>query len=322
MVNINKYINGLLFMHDCVILPGFGGFISNYHCAEHEELSNTFHPPKKDILFNQNLTYNDGLLINYISRNQKIPYKEAELLVKKEVEDVWVSLEENNEVVFEGVGTFILNKGKLNFTPILKENFLAESYGLSSFRFPPLNYEKGIRKINSNYNSTEMNSGLKQTLKWTAIAIPIIGILALIPYVKDNNQQVANIGYGIDSVKDQPIEKTHSAMVPDSNVSGMINQATDKRKALFYTEQNLPTIKKQDTQNKTFYIIGASYKSKENAQTHANKYKINGYDAEIIESNNLYRVSMASFDSKVNALHELRRIRNENKNEKVWLFAN
>ena len=323
MDNINKYIGGLLFIHDCVILPGFGGFVTNYHGAEHEELSNTFHPPKKDVLFNQNLTYNDGLLINYLAKNLKLNYREAEQLTKKEVEDAWFKLEETGQVSFEGIGTFSYDKNhKLVFEPTITENFLTDSYGLSSFRFPPLNYQKSIHRLNSNYNSTEMNSGLKQTLKWAAIAIPIVGILSLIPYIKNNNQQVANIGLPDSIVDEKPIEDTHTSMVPDTNLSGMINKATDKRTALFYVETNHSTIKPQINENKNFYIIGASYKDKDNALTQAEDYLNKGYNAEIVESNNLYRVSIASFDSKVNALHELRRLRSEEQNDKVWLFAN
>lgn len=323
MHDLNKYISNLLFIHDCVILPGFGGFVTNYHDAEHEKLSNTFHPPKKDILFNRNLTYNDGLLINYISKNLKIDYKSAELVVQNEVQNIWLKLEDKNEICFEGIGTFLVDKDQnIVFEPASGGNFLADSYGLSSFRFPPLNYEKPKSKISSNYNSLEMNNGLKQTLKWAAIAIPIIGVLATVPYVRNSNEQTAKIGL-IDSVnEDKPIEDTHSAMAPDTNLSGMINKATDKKTALFYSEENQTVTLRQETNAKMFYIIGASYKDAENANKHADILKKDGLESLVIESNNLYRVSLASFDSKVNALHELRRIRHEEKNDNVWLFAN
>ncbi len=323
MQDLNKYISGLLFIHDCVILPGFGGFVTNYHDAEHEELSNTFHPPKKDVLFNKNLTYNDGLLINYIAKNANVSYREAEQIIKNEVQNAWLKLEEDGEVRFEGVGTFKYEKNrKLVFTPVVTENLLTDSYGLSSFRFPPLNYQQTARNLSSTYNSQTMNPGLKQTLKWAAVAIPLVGILALIPYIKNHNQQTASIGFSSPVQDETSIENSHSAMIPDTNISGMINQATDKRTALFYSEENQTTVKKQTIDASSFHIIGASYKEEENALSHANDFKSKGFNAEVIEANNLYRVSIAQFDSKVNALHELRRIKNEEQNDKVWLFAN
>ncbi len=323
MQDLNKYISGLLFIHDCVILPGFGGFVTNYHEAEHEELSNTFHPPKKDVLFNKNLTYNDGLIINYLAKNANISYREAEQIIKNEVQNAWLKLEDDGEVCFDGIGTFKYNKNcQLVFNPVITENLLTDSYGLSSFRFPPLNYQQNAHKLSSTYNSQTMNLGLKQTLKWAAIAIPIVGILALVPYIKNQNQQSANIGFSTPVQNETPIEDTHSAMIPDTNISGMINNATDKRTALFYSEENQTAIKKQTIDANNFHIIGASYKAEENALTHANNFITKGFNAEVIENNNLYRVSIAQFDSKVNALHELRRIRNEEQNDKVWLFAN
>lgn len=323
MCQLNKYIGNLLFIHDCVILPGFGGFVTNYHGAEHENLSNTFHPPKKDILFNQNLTYNDGLLINYMAKNLKIDYKSAEDVVKSEVQNIWLKLEDNEEVIFGGIGQFRIDKDqRLVFQPSSSENYLADSYGLSSFRFPPLNYQKTVHKLTSTYNSGEMNNGLKQTLKWAAIAIPIIGVLATIPYVKNDNEQTAKFGIVDSIMKDTPIENTHTALAPDTNIEGMMNKVTDKRTALFYSENKQTVTIRQETKGKTFYIIGASYKDLTNANNHANSLKENGHDAEVIETNNLYRVSLASFDDKVNALHELRRIRYEEKNDKVWLFSN
>lgn len=184
MQDLNKYISGLLFIHDCVILPGFGGFVTNYHQAERNDESNTFFPPKKDVLFNRSLTYNDGLLINYMAKNFNITYEEAEERVKLEVQEAWLRLDKGEEVSFNGVGTFFYDKNeKLNFTPVDTENYLTDSYGLNSFRFPPLAYQNNTIDFVSNHNqSSEMNTGFKQTLKWVAIAIPIVGILSLIPY--------------------------------------------------------------------------------------------------------------------------------------------
>jgi cell division protein FtsN len=101
----------------------------------------------------------------------------------------------------------------------------------------------------------------------------------------------------------------------------VLDIATDKRQALFYTEEPKPLIKKPETIEQVYYIIGASYKEEANAKFHAAQFKKNGFDAEVIFADDLYRVSLNSFDSKVNALHELRRIRNTPNNEKVWLYA-
>jgi len=322
MQDINKYISGLLFIHDCVILPGFGGFVTNYHAAEHNDLSNTFYPPKKDVLFNKNLTYNDGLLINYLAKNLNIPYQEAEERIWMEVQKAWLKLDKGEEVVFDGVGAFKYDRNmNLFFTPAETENFLTDAYGLASFRFPPLNYQKNARDMIPLYNSDyTMNEGVKKTLKIAAIVVPLVGLLAIIPYTRyQKNQQQA--GYAFDSSSEQSIEVTHSAMPMDTNMDKVLDITTDKRQALFYTEEATPAITRQNTEGLTFYIIGGSYKTEINANEQAALFRNKGFETSVLNDNDLYRVSLGTFDNKVTALHELRRIRTEEKNDKVWLYS-
>ena len=51
---ISKYISELLFLHDCVIIPEFGGFVGNNKSAVLNEITRTISPPSKEILFNPN----------------------------------------------------------------------------------------------------------------------------------------------------------------------------------------------------------------------------------------------------------------------------
>ena len=69
---ISKYISELLFLHDCVIIPQFGGFVGNNKSAVLNETTGIITPPSKEILFNLNLQTNDGLLINHISKSEGI----------------------------------------------------------------------------------------------------------------------------------------------------------------------------------------------------------------------------------------------------------
>ena len=62
-----KHITDLLYRYDCVIVPEFGGFITNRIGAKLNESTQTFYPPTKQITFNSHLKHNDGLLANYIA---------------------------------------------------------------------------------------------------------------------------------------------------------------------------------------------------------------------------------------------------------------
>ena len=78
MLEVSKYIKDLLFIHDCVILPGFGGFVANYKPANIDDNLNIVSPPSKAVGFNRNLSKNDGLLINRLAESENLSYLEAE----------------------------------------------------------------------------------------------------------------------------------------------------------------------------------------------------------------------------------------------------
>ena len=66
--SVSHYISELLFLHDCVIVPKFGGFVSNPKSAQLNKTTGALTPPSKQILFNPNLKTNDGLLIAHIAK--------------------------------------------------------------------------------------------------------------------------------------------------------------------------------------------------------------------------------------------------------------
>ncbi len=74
---IEKYIKYLLFEHDCVVIPDFGGFIANYVSADIHPIRHTFVPPSKNIAFNEMLKLNDGLLVAHIANHEHISREEA-----------------------------------------------------------------------------------------------------------------------------------------------------------------------------------------------------------------------------------------------------
>ena len=80
-MDIAAFIRELLFGNDCVIIPGFGGFIGNYSQAHIDNNTGTFYPPVRQISYNRNLSHNDGLLVGMISGSSNISYGDAINLV-------------------------------------------------------------------------------------------------------------------------------------------------------------------------------------------------------------------------------------------------
>ena len=76
--SVAHYISELLFLHDCVILPEFGGFVGNKQSAILNITTEILTPPTKQIVFNRNLNTNDGLLISYIANQEGIINEKAQ----------------------------------------------------------------------------------------------------------------------------------------------------------------------------------------------------------------------------------------------------
>jgi 2',3'-cyclic-nucleotide 2'-phosphodiesterase (5'-nucleotidase family) len=71
-MKIEQYISQLLFRYQCVTVPGFGAFLTEFQSAQLDENSHSFYPPKKMVSFNPFIKNNDGLLANHLAQAEKI----------------------------------------------------------------------------------------------------------------------------------------------------------------------------------------------------------------------------------------------------------
>lgn len=137
-MNLAQQIQNLLYDYDCVIVPGLGGFIGNYSSAKTDDLRHRFHPPRKEISFNQQLVNNDGLLINSIAQSEGIPYTEAAEQTEQQVRQWHLQLERKAHVKIAEVGILhIDDNGKLRFEPDLSVNYARSSFGLPVLTVAP-----------------------------------------------------------------------------------------------------------------------------------------------------------------------------------------
>ncbi len=134
---LNTYLKDLLVLHDCVILPGFGGFVGSYKSAKRTD-KDYFTPPRKVIAFNQQLKQNDGLLANTIVAIEKISYEEAMQHVTTFVANIKEELSTKGSYTIKGIGELkVGEQEKILFTPDTTTNFLHLPTGMSSFQFAP-----------------------------------------------------------------------------------------------------------------------------------------------------------------------------------------
>jgi len=127
-----KLVSELLHFHDCVIIPGFGGFVCNREPARIDQVSHVILPPGKRIIFNQNLKSNDGLLAGFLAKQEQINYSESLANIESFVNQIQQELTEKKQFLIDGFGTFRLNaEANYVFVPDSSNTFLFSSYGLT-----------------------------------------------------------------------------------------------------------------------------------------------------------------------------------------------
>lgn len=131
---IIKYLTELLYDNECVIIAGFGAFITQRHSAVIDYTNNRFTPPYKEIVFNNKLVADDGLLADFICKKESTTPSEANEKIQNFVNQTMAILEVNSHVDFEGFGKISLDfKGDYVFTLEENLNLLSDSFGMEMF---------------------------------------------------------------------------------------------------------------------------------------------------------------------------------------------
>ena len=131
---IDKYIENALYLYQCVIVPGFGGFVAVEAPEEPEHEQGKFAPGKKHFTFNPLLKVNDGVLAMYIANMRDITYSEAMTEITHAVDFYLSILEKGDTLDIEGVGSIVPGENKPTFIPYGTKDFCREQYGLTSTR--------------------------------------------------------------------------------------------------------------------------------------------------------------------------------------------
>ena len=135
---ITNYLKELLNDNECVIIPEFGAFISKRHSATIDYANHSFIPPFKEIVFNDKLTNNDEILVDFISKKENISKEDSLTKIQNFVNQTAAILDVNNEYVMEGLGKMRKFGNDYVFEVSHSENLLGDSFGLTEFNYKPV----------------------------------------------------------------------------------------------------------------------------------------------------------------------------------------
>lgn len=302
---IEKHISSLLYRYQCVIVPGFGAFLTEINPVRFDERTNTFLPPHKVVSFNINIKHNDGLLAQHISQINQFDYEHAVSEIKLEVDRWNLELSNNNSISLNNLGSFELNlENLLVFTPINTSNFLTSSFGLNDIQAKTL--ERQAPEFTKVITlPSKRNSGLK-LLRYAAILTVCIGLGSIVMEKELHSQ------YEKEQVS---IQKSVQEKVQQE-----IQQAT------FFIDTPIDpitlTVKEKPEVQHPYHIIAGAFKSEENAQKATADLKGKGFtNATHLKKNKygLYPVLYGSYTNLEQAQQAMKIIHKKT-NPDAWIL--
>ena len=335
-MKMETYISDLLYRHDCVIIPGLGGIITNYRSAQIHPVSHTFRPPSKSIRFNVNLQEDDGLLANYVSSCESISFASAQSKIERFVFSIQNDLEHKKEARLPKIGVLSVDlNGIISFEPDLKVNYLTAAYGLEAIQSPAiLRKSKGIDVSKQIYRGARSIQTQKTSFNWkvAAVLIPLIGLSTYISFQQDAiGDKYANYAY-LNPFKEKPaavyvprtmevkektieLKETKITDVPETGIE------TVKVNTEVKAKKTIPApIVKTTLVSKPFHLVAGCFSSELNATKLVAQLKTEGFDASVIgqNANGLFRVAFQSYVSRELAVSEMKKLKDSGKS--TWLL--
>lgn len=307
-MQLETYISDLLYRYECVTVPDFGAFLSQRVSATVHESTNAFYPPKKQLLFNEQIQTNDGLLARYIADVEKIPFEMATEKIANRVKSLKSILTEGKTLSLENIGKLkINNESKLEFNPSYNLNYLTDAFGLSQLVSPAVTrevYKKEVEAIEKviPITITPEKRKAKPYLKYAAIVLIALTFGGLF---SGNYVNKINSHNEIAQAK------------ANAQVETKIQEAT------FIISNPLPAVTLNvSKQFGNYHIVAGAFRIEENSNRKVSQLQELGFKARKIGVNKygLHQVTYASFNDRNEALRELKLIRNSN-NQSAWLLV-
>ncbi|QBZ97167.1 HU domain-containing protein [Flavobacterium sangjuense] len=252
-MKIEQYISQLLYRYQCVTVPGFGAFLTEFQSAQLDENSHSFYPPKKMVSFNPFIKNNDGLLANHLAEAEKISYEIAVNIIQNEVSHWKTKIQEFGSFSVRNVGDFSLNSEKnIVFVPVDQINYLTASFGLSSFVSPSVKrevYKEQIEQLEEKAPIifTPEKKRNYSVLKYAAVFLLSAGITGTFGY-KYYENQIAQ-----------------ETLVVQANVQKKVNQKIQE--ATFYISNPLPAVTLTVASEKMPYcVVAGAFRIESNAE--------------------------------------------------------
>lgn len=258
MIELAQHIETLLLENDCVIVPGFGGFVAHYSPATRIKEENIFLPPTRTIGFNPQLKLNDGVLVQSYMSAYDTSFTDASRIVEKEVNEFIGLLHEEGKAHLDNIGEIHYNiYGNYEFVPYDYKITTPSLYGLDSFEMHELSVLQQKEKVwipthpEKEKKTFEISINRAYLRNAAAMIAAIVLFFAFSTPVENTDVQKNNYAQLLPSELFEQIEK-QSVVVTPVYVKSEAMQQAKKLSATASTSSSTKTSStKKNTVNKT-----------------------------------------------------------------------
>ena len=356
-MNLYNTIYQLVCENDCVIIPGFGGFVTNRFPANVDFSKQEFYPPSRKVAFNENLSLSDGLLVNHVSQTENVSWSDAEQIVKSFVDELNEKLSDGKTLTFDDLGSFSRRTGSLVFAPT-SVNLLDEAFGLATFNFPMLpseskpRIESAIVKGKKDKKSPKVGRAIAWSLSSAAV---IGGLICLSIYMgwfdrlfgNGGDENTIFAGFGVGGNTEQVVETTNETVDNEQNVNLLDaqEQVVVETEAIetpleevvaneeiiadeaVVTEEPVvanvehPVVETSSNIEYKVHIIAGCFANRSNAENVYNDLLSKGLSPQILPlQKGLYKVSVKGFANTADACAELQGLKEQTGNDQLWVM--
>jgi len=329
-LEFTDHLKTLFSLHDCIIIPGLGGFVAQHKPATINKTHGKIHPPVKSFYFDDSLVKDNGLLVSFVADALKISQEEARHFFEKFSGETRAIAMKGSKAELVGLGYFYRTvDDRIDFHFEVENNFDPETAGCGELHLP-FHHEPAKPPLMATESHTKPTTTLpvkkpaKHHHRWivplAAAAVVVIALIIAWPSLR-----------GIPFIG-KVFEKTGIATAKPGNVPPpVILGPADTTTSVTHAVDTSRSIKRTSSQSvkpdayancSRFYIIAGSFRNIKRAEELSSKLTLEGFKTDILSTPDGWnRVSVMFFTKRDQALKAMDQLKAQGKLKTVWLLS-
>jgi hypothetical protein len=329
---LDQYLHRMFLDHDCVVVPGLGGFVCNRRAASYDEQRQELVPPSRSILFNERLVHHDGVLVQAVAHAESITFDEALKRVVEEAESLKRAIAAGKTVNIAHVGRLYTGSNqRVQFLADEEMERMLASFGLRRIPIRPLAPARIVKNAPSKSPSTTKVIHMPLARVAAAIAVPVLGGIGMFMMDSWNGEDALMRPLSVTAVSSEYLPRFEGEAIPAWSDAEALE--TEESETAVATPEEEPAVIEtaaiadqpvgvpaETNEAGLYMLVAGAFSVEANAQTLALSLRENGFDAEVfLQDGGLHIVTFATHVEEDSARAHLELLRTQQISKNAWL---